>query len=62
MNYQIKTFLRTLDANDDLPEFSDEDYEYFKGINIDSTNNLRDIQRIVQNRVLNKLKEYLNED
>ena len=62
VNYQIKTFLRTLDANDDLPEFSDEDYEYFKGINIDSTNNLRDIQRIVQNRVLNKLKEYLNED
>lgn len=57
VNYQIQTFLEKLKVNKDLKEFSEEEIESFKEINIDSTDNLREIKRILQRKILNKLKE-----
>lgn len=59
VEYQIESFFETLREKGDLPKFSEEDHEYFKGVNIDSTGNLRDIKRMVQRRILDRLKEKL---
>ena len=56
VDHQIKTFLNTLNAKEDLLKLSEQDMEYFKGINVDLTNNLRDIKRNIRRRILNKLK------
>lgn len=59
VDYQIQTFLEKLKVNKDLKEFSKEEIESFRGINVDSTDNLREIKRILQREMLNKLKDDL---
>lgn len=59
INYQIQTLKKDLEKNEDLPRFSEEDIAYFKRINIDSTNNLRDLKRNLHDRMLNRLKELM---
>lgn len=54
---QTELFLKKIKLNKDLPEFSKQEFEDFKKINIDSTNNLRDIKRMLQGTILNKLKD-----
>ena len=55
LEYQTELFLEKLKSNKDLPEFSKEEIEDFKNINLDSTNNLRDIKRMLQGNILSKL-------
>lgn len=59
LNYQIQIFLENLESNDDLPKFSEFDINYFRDMDLDSTDNLRDIRRNIRERMLNRLKENL---
>ncbi|MCE7700179.1 MAG: AAA family ATPase, partial [Methanobacterium paludis] len=56
VEYQIKKFLEKLKAKNYLKDFSEQDVEDFKSeINIDSTDDLRDIKRMINRKILNKI-------
>ena len=56
VKYKVKEFSDKIKVHKDLDEFSDDDREYFRAI-IDSTDNLRDIERMVRERILSKINE-----
>jgi hypothetical protein len=55
LDYQVEIFLEKLKADTDLLELSHQDIAYFGSI-VDSTDNLRDIKRMIRERIMNKLK------
>lgn len=57
LEYQIKMFSEKISSTTDSPLFTESEIESFKEI-VDTSNNLRDIQRTLQNRMLNKLKNH----
>lgn len=62
VNYEIKKFIEDIKNYIDLPSIPKSDIEYFKGIDIDSTNNIRDIQRNLRDRIMGRLKKYVKID
>jgi hypothetical protein len=57
LEHQIKIFSEKIQAQTDSPLFTESEIESFKEI-VDTSDNLRDIQRTLQNRMLNKLKKH----
>jgi ATP-dependent Clp protease ATP-binding subunit ClpA len=55
IEYCINTFLERLSAGDHY-QFTEEDLQFFRAINPTSTNNLRDIKRMIQERIISRMK------
>lgn len=57
LEHQIKMFSEKIQEQSDYLVFSESEIESFKEI-VDTSDNLRDIQRTLQNKMLNRLKEH----